>query len=265
MRKAILSADDFARSHERNLAVDEAIKSGLICSVAILVNSDYTAEAAELASRGGYLNRLHCHLSLAYGEKMSGNSKPLNREFAECPVFCENGEFRHPFYNKYDFLKYVDITYMELEAQFLRFRELTEGRGNEKHLDVHLYNNRSYPFALAYRKLIKNYHIETCRYYGVHHKTIKQTPYEKKRLWLSSLLCGRKANYCKSCNVDYFLTRPEEFVNDDVFELYVHPDYSESVLMDNTESVFGHEKRPLCEQIEDVRRLGIQLISWTEI
>lgn len=35
--------------------------------------------------------------------------------------------------------------------------------------------------------------------------------------------------------------------------------------MDNTESVFGHDRRLLREQIEDLKQHGIQLISWTDV
>ena len=103
---AIVSADDLGRSHERNLAIDYAMKNGLIYSAGLLVNSLYTDEAIELAKQGGYISRLHCHLSFAYG-KMSGFSKPINPIFADCPAFRENGEFKHPFYNKTDFYKYI--------------------------------------------------------------------------------------------------------------------------------------------------------------
>lgn len=202
-------------------------------------------------------------MSLAYGEAMSGNSKPLTDEFAQCSVFCENGEFRHPFYNKLDFWKYIDITYRELEAQYLRFRELTDGKGNLLHLDVHLYNNRSYPFAVAYKKLIDKYKIKSARYFGVHHRTQRYPAKEERRLFFSSLLCGKKALVTKSCNVDYYLTRQNEFQLDDLVELYVHPDYVDGVLMDNTESVFGHDRKPLKEQIEALKASGeVELISW---
>ena len=264
MMKIILSADDFGRSHSRNVAIDVAIKKSLIKSAALMINSDYTEEALKLA-RGGYLNMIHLHLSLAYGEEMSGNSKPLSSQFADCSVFCENGEFKHPFYNELDFWKYVSVTYTELEAQYLKFKRVTDNAGNLGHLDVHLYNNRSYPFASAFCELIKNYDIKSARYFGVHHFTQKQEPFEENRIKLASMLCGNKACVCKSCNVDYFLTNKDEFVNDDIVELYVHPDYIDGVLMDNTISCFGHEKQTLEFQIDSLKKEGVDFISWTDI
>ena len=132
------------------------------------------------------------------------------------------------------------------------------------HVDVHLYNNRSYPFAVAYRRLIKKYNIQTARYYGVHHKTQEYPLKEKVRLWVSSVLCGHQSYVCKSCTIDYFLSRRSEFKKDKMVELYVHPDYIDGILIDNSESVFGHEKRTLEQQIEDIRKETV-LISWNQV
>lgn len=53
MKTIILSADDFGRSHERNMAIDYAFKNGLIKSAALLVNSDFLDEAVKMAHEGG--------------------------------------------------------------------------------------------------------------------------------------------------------------------------------------------------------------------
>lgn len=52
LKRVILSADDFARSHERNLAIDYAIKKGLVKSAAVIMGSEFTGEAINMA-RGG--------------------------------------------------------------------------------------------------------------------------------------------------------------------------------------------------------------------
>lgn len=262
--KIILSADDFGRSHSRNLAIDEAMKKDLIKSTALMINSDYTLEAIKLARGGGYLDRVHLHLSLAYGEEISGNSKPLDPSFAVCEVFCENGEFKHPFYNELDFWKYCEVTYKELSAQYARFKELTAGQANYDHLDVHLYNNRSFPFASAYNELIRNYKISSARYFGVQHYTLEYSDFEAFRIKLASLLCGNEAYLCKSCNIDYYLTRKEEFQNDNIVELYVHPDYIDGILMDKTISCFDHEMFPLDKNIAAIKSSGVDFISWRD-
>ena len=55
--KIILCADDFARSHERNLAIDYAMQSGWIQSAGILINSIWTEEALNMARSGGILTK----------------------------------------------------------------------------------------------------------------------------------------------------------------------------------------------------------------
>ena len=52
MKKIILSADDFGRSHERNLAIDYAMKHGLIKSAALIMGSEFTDEAINFAAGG---------------------------------------------------------------------------------------------------------------------------------------------------------------------------------------------------------------------
>ena len=54
MKKVIISADDFGRSHERNLAIDYAMRHSLIRSAALIVGSQFTDEAISLAIRGVY-------------------------------------------------------------------------------------------------------------------------------------------------------------------------------------------------------------------
>lgn len=55
MKRVILSADDFGRTHERNLAIDFAMKHGLIKSAALIMGSEFTDEAIAFARWGGTL------------------------------------------------------------------------------------------------------------------------------------------------------------------------------------------------------------------
>lgn len=53
MKKIILSADDFGRSLERNIAIDFAFKNGLTKSAGLMVNTPFTQDAVNQAIRGG--------------------------------------------------------------------------------------------------------------------------------------------------------------------------------------------------------------------
>lgn len=264
MRKIILSADDFGRSHERNLAIDYAFKNGLIKSAALLVNSDFSDEAARMAHEGGYINNLHCHLNLASGE-ISGNAKPLDSEFTRCSDFCENGAFRPKeecaFFSKETFNN-VQFVFLELEAQYKRFIALTDNQGNNSHIDFHLYYNLNVPVALALRKLMKKYNIKTARYFGEHHKMYGKRM--KIKLFIIKLLERKDSNIAKACNIDFYVSDKKSFYNNKYIELYVHPDYVDGELIDNSVSVFGHERETLCEQYNKIKNDG-DLISWAEL
>lgn len=265
MRKIILSADDFGRSHERNLAIDYAFKNGLIKSAALLVNSDFSDEAAKMARGGGYINLVHCHLNLVSGA-MSGNAHPLNSEFLTCSAFCENGEFKQK--GAYDYaginsLKYAQLIFLELESQYKKFIELTGNKGNNSHIDFHLYYNLNFLVACAIRKLVKKYNIKTVRYYGEHHHKL----FGKKmrlRLFFIKVLSVLKTSPAKSCNIDFYLSDKESFCKDKYIELYVHPDYVDGELIDNSVSSFGHRMKQLSENFDLIKNDG-QIISWNDL
>lgn len=56
MKQVFLSADDFGRSQNRNKAIDESFKKGLIKSAGLMTTGQYLQDAVNLISRGGMLN-----------------------------------------------------------------------------------------------------------------------------------------------------------------------------------------------------------------
>ena len=262
--KIILSADDFAKTHERNIAIDQAIKGGMIKSVALIMGSEFTDEAIELAIGGGYIKEVHCHLNIVSASDVDTKFLPLSTEYIHSK-FGRLGSF--PL--KYNYLDYFSpefykIIYCEMERQYLEFIKVTDGKANYNHIDVHKYMNMFPAVAVAYRNLIKKYHIRSARYYGEHHK--KQKQYKQKlKFCIANLLGGNKANVMKSCNVDYYITLNDLFQKEEVVELYVHPDYKNGILIDNTVSALGHEIVPLNEQIKALMSTGdIELLSWAD-
>lgn len=212
---------------------------------------------------GGYIKDIHCHLNLASGIDNGNHFLPLSDEYKNS-IFCSSGEFTSKCH-KMDYLKYCKVVYKELESQYLEFIKATNGKANYNHVDFHFYGNLTPPVAVAYRKLISKYHIKTARYYGEHHKLAKSIK-QKIKLRLADLLSGNKAYAVQSCNIDFYLTQKDTFQFDETIELYVHPDYVNGVLLDNTVSVFGHEKLYLKESIERLNSSGrIQMISWADM
>lgn len=260
MKRVILSADDFGKSHDRNQAIDYAMKHNLVKSAALIMGSEFTDDAIGFAHRGGYIENIHCHLNLT--SDVDNNFVPLSDEYKKSK-FCVNGQFKRcP--KRIEYAEYVTIAYKEMEKQFLEFKRLTKGEANYQHIDCHIYCNLNFPVAIAYRKLIRKYNITSARYYGEHHKQFNSVK-EKTKFWILTLLNGKSAQPIKSCKVDYYRTLPDSFCDDEIVELYVHPDYINGVLMDNTVSSFGHKKAPLIEQIETLKSTGdVELISWED-
>lgn len=264
--KIILSADDFGRSHEMNMAIDYAMRNQMVCSAALIMGSEFTDEAVGLALEGGYIGDVHCHLNLSACRSVGNHFVPLNDAFKKSR-FCKDGEFSNARYYRADFLKYADIIYQELETQFLTFKELTKNQANYNHLDFHLYMNLSLPVAVAYDRLIRNYQIQSARFFGEHQSEDKGS--WKRRLLYSAMIAHwrhSKAYVAKSSRVEYYLARKERFEKDQIVELFVHPDYRNGVLIDQTNSVFGNKKKPLEEHIALVRQSGdIEFIPWTAL
>lgn len=260
MKKIILSADDFGRSHERNLAIDYAMKHGMVKSAALIMGSEFTDEAVDFAYRGRYIKNIHCHLNLITNS--DNNFVPLSDEFKESK-FCMNGQFKG-YPKKIEYAEYTTMAYKEMEKQYLEFRKLTKGEANYNHIDCHVYCNLWPPVAAAYKELIRKYGIRSARYYGEHHKNKKQLK-QKLKFRIANFLGGNEAYAVKSCNIDYYITLKDSFQPDETVELYVHPDYINGILIDNTVSIFGHEKVPLIEQIETLTSTGdVELISWVD-
>lgn len=264
--KIVMQADDFGRSHEMNLAIDCAMKQGLVRSTALLMGSEFTREAVEMAQQGGYLRHVHCHLNLSSGKNVGNHFVPLDETYKKSR-FCKNGEFDSCIYVLPDFPRYSGVILRELEAQFLQFRELTGGQANYNRLDVHRWVNLSPPVDLAYRKLIRKYDVASARFFGEHHKHPNSL---KKRVLYSIMISSmnkQKQYIMKSSRVEFFLLHPEMFTGNDFVELYVHPDYRNGILTDVTTSVYGKgHYKPLEEQIRLIREAGhTEFLSWEDL
>lgn len=264
--KIILSADDFGRSHEMNLAINYAMRNEIVYSTSLLMGSQFTEEAAEMALEGEYVHNVHCHLNLAACTNVGNHFVPLNDEYKKSR-FCKDGEFLNAWYGKVDFYRYIDVIYKELETQYLAFKALTKDKANYLHIDFHRYLNLSLPVAFAYDRLIRNYHIQSARFYGEHQSKVREP--KKKRLLHAAMMFHwkhSKAFVAKSSKVRWFLENIDQFKNEQIIELFVHPDYRDGVLVDTTPSLSGGEICSLEERIDLVKQSGTyDYISWASL
>lgn len=237
----------------------------LIKSAALLVNAEFTQDAVKKAFDGGYVRHIHPHFNVESGE-ISGFSHPLSQKLAKKDVFCRKGEFRsHEEISKITYVNpfLADVVFDELEKQYLKFRELTEGMGNDKHIDFHLWDNYRIPVSIAIRRLIKKYGISSYRQKGLLHIRGGKKIFKN----ISAGMCN--ISHCRtdipsSC-IDWFLHTKVKYDND-VIEAYVHPEYVDGALLDNTVPVFSEERFPLERQLDMLKEAyGSDYVSWQEV
>ena len=264
MKQVFLSADDFGRSPNRNKAIDESFKNGLIKSAGLIVTGQYLQDAVNQMNDGGYVAHVHCHFNVS-GNIKGENSldKPLTEKMAKDKSFCKDGLFK-PYTGlpnrPKDIFKW-HVVYKELCAQYNKFLTVTNGKGNRRHVDFHLWYNLTWPVAIALNYFVWTHGIKTVRYIGVHQENSRRKRMFKYLLWNPFVKCYR------SSNIDGFLTHPEWFEKEKIFELYCHPDYMEDrerVLMDNSISYFGNEKKSMKEHIKLLRQYDMEYVSWKE-
>lgn len=156
--KIFITADDFGVGHEQNVAIDYAMKKGLTNQASLIVNSEFTKEAVQMAKEGGYSERLCLHLTLTTGA-------PLSEKIKKIDFYCKNGKFifrRHQGKKALFIPKHIKALREEFEAQINRFQSYGL---KVSHIDSHHYIHLNLPCMLALRPLIKKYHIRSVRSY----------------------------------------------------------------------------------------------------
>lgn len=263
MRRVILNADDFGKSPGRNRAIDDAFKLGLITSAGLIVTGQYLQEAIDFATRGGYLDRLHLHFNLAANLlRENSNDIPLTAAMRSDPFFCHGGKFLkyHGLPTRFSSIRKWKVVYQELVAQFDRFKTITQGEADYKHVDFHLWYNLTWPVSLALNLFTRKYKIESVRYYGLHQKNDRQFYCYRLLSW------NPRVKYYPATNIDFYLSKIQSLSKYETVELYCHPNYKEGVFLDDSPSYLGHDRQPLEKNIQALRELeGIRLISWENV
>ena len=263
MVKIILNADDFGKSVERNRAIDDSFKQGLIRSAGLIVTGKHLHEAVEYMNKGGYVENIHLHINLSANLLHEGSDDiPLSQAMKHDPFFCKDGKFK-----KYKGLphKFSDIrkwktVYHEIEAQYAKFMEITKGKADYKHIDFHLWYNLTWPVSVALRKFSKKNKIKSIRYIGVHQMNNRKFRLFHKISQLSSV------KDIPATNIDYYLSKKQLFDDYPMLELYCHPNYKDGVFLDDSPSYLKHERQPMLRQIQSLNETNdIVLISWEDV
>jgi predicted glycoside hydrolase/deacetylase ChbG (UPF0249 family) len=263
MKKIIINADDFGKSPNRNRAIDDSFKQGLVSSAGLIVTGQYLQDAVNLMNRGGYVDKVHLHFNLSANQlHEDSDDRPLSDGMRNDKFYCKDGKFIkyhglsfHPF----DVRKWK-VVYNELVAQYKKFKVVTNGKADYKHVDFHLWYNLTWPVALALNLFTWRYKIETVRYIGIHQIS-------KRRLRLLRYVSyNPRIKYIPATNIDYYLSKNSMFGNVEILELYCHPHYKDGVFLDDSPSYLKHERQPMLNQIQKVKESGnVEFVSWRSL
>lgn len=261
--KIILNADDFGKSPERNRAIDDAFKMGLIRSASLIVTGKYLQDAVNYINKGDYVNNIHIHFNVSANLLHEGSEDtPLTEEMKKDKFFCVDGKFKNykglPT-NPKSIVKWK-LIYNELVAQYNKFKEVTNRKADYKHIDFHLWYNLTWPASIALNVFTRKYKIESVRIISMHNKNLSKYKLYRVIGWNPRV----KSISCSS--IDYYLTKYKSIPKEEVFELYCHPNYKEGVLLDDTPSLFQHDRQPLNKHIQMLKELdNFEFVSWKDI
>ena len=260
--RIIINADDFGKSIERNRAIDDSFKQGLIHSAGLIVTGQFAQSAVNKANEGGYLSHLHIHFNLTANMRIeNSNDRPLTEAMRKDPFFCKEGRFlfRDPPSN-FSSIKKCRTVYDELVAQFERFKEITDGKANYKHIDFHLWYNLTWPVSLALNRFTRRYKIESVRYCGLHQMDNRMYRLFRLLSWDPHVV------FIPATNIDYYLSKRQTLSGMKIIELYCHPNFKEGVFLDDSPSYLNHDRQPMQKQIEDLTRIeDTVFVSWEDI
>ena len=237
--KIVVNADDFGMSHEKNVAIDSLMRSGVCTNTSLVINMPYTEEAVRMAFDGGYQDKVSLHLNLTVGESLS-------TKIREVSLYYADGKFAYrPIIkiNKQVYPKYVRVVREELEEQIKAF--LNYGftlKGIDSHNWVHL----RVPVWMALKPLIRKYKIPIVRpmWEGYKRPEIASLKWSRYfRLFQPVLL------RCRQCRVLGYTSNIEQFLVDEkkagqceFVEVFTHPDMIDGQNIDTSGSYLGKPK-----------------------
>lgn len=261
--KIILNADDFGRSADRNRAIDDCFKQGLITSAGLIVTGKYLQDALNYINGGNYVEKIHLHVNLSTSLK-DGDPEdiPLTEAMRKDSFFCKDGRFKKykRLPHKLSDIRKWRIVYHEMIAQYEKFKEVTNGKADYKHIDFHLWYNLTWPVSIALNIFTRKYKIKSVRYISMKNRNIRKNNLYRIISW------NPRVKSISSSSIDYFLTKYKFIPKEEVFELYCHPNYKEGVLLDDTPSLFQHDRQPLIEHIQKLKALdSFEFVSWKDV
>ncbi len=246
--RVIINADDLGLTHEANMGVCAAFERGLCTQATLVVNSDYSEEAAQMAHEHKFADRVGLHLNLSSNKALSASIRKFKKyvhaqdELHYIPLFMQSDTYGVSplvtYINEYDsddFAAEVEAVREEIDAQIQRFQELGF---RLSHVDSHNNVLVDLPVWLAARPAFEASGFKTMR--CTFDSFITDDMYNQAyALWLveqraeAGLVCTRY-----SSSVQRYLKRRDHissvwFAPGEPIEIYVHPVVQDGALLDN--------------------------------
>ncbi len=230
--KIIVNADDFGLSHEKNVAIDKMMRQGVCMKASLVVNTEYTEEAVEMAIRGGYGERLSLHINLTEG-------RPLSTEILSVPLYCTpEGSFQPRYIIKHNaqiMPFHIAVIRKEIACQIEKFQEYGfKCYSVDSHNWVHL----RIPVWLALKPLIKKYDIKVVRpmFEGYKRPEIASKKWSRYfsiyGSYISRHACCKKIRW--TSNLEQFLLAKKCFSEEDLVEVFTHPVMKDGNIIDGS-------------------------------
>lgn len=249
--RLIINADDFGMSHDKNLAIDQMMRQDICTNASVVVNMPWSDEAIELAKDGNYLERLSLHLNLTVGESLTLNIRKI-------PLYYQNGEFaRMAIIKQYRQVMpfHIKALQEEIEAQIKRFLDYGVLL---KSVDSHNWVHLRLPIWLAFKPLIKKYHIKVVRpmWIGYKREEIASRRWAKYFRIIDPFISSVKE--CKiiahTSNVEQFLLKASELECYEIVEVFVHPDVVNEEIMDMSSSYLKKPRNSVVYNVGQVKQ-----------
>lgn len=242
--RIIVNADDFGRSHSRNIGIVEAINGSLCTQTTIMVNMPETDAAVLLAKTNDFSDKVGLHINLTLGE-------PLTAGIRSIRMYCHNGEFLTNGYNKYRRLllpAYIGAIREELEAQIKRF--INYGF-TLMHVDSHNWVHLSFPVWIALKPLLHRYGFRSVR--GIRPGLLSEGSVFRNTYYslFKTQLMRNKDVYVSpyASNIEQFAEMEREILSKQLpfVEVFTHPELIDGIVMDNSYSYKGNATKSLEE------------------
>lgn len=259
--KVIVNADDFGMSHNKNVAIDFAMRHKLCTQTSVAVNMGFFEEAVEMAQKGNYMDKVSLHLNLTEGNALS-------EEIKKIPLYYEDGKFVHrPIIKiiKQIMPLHIKPIQYEIEAQIEKFVNC----GFElRRLDSHNWVHLRIPVWIALMRVDKKYNICSIRplWKGYFKKEIAGKWHRYFKLfWKYMKRSSKVQNLSYSSNIEQFLLVQDMLEKEgvEIAEVFVHPDIIEGTMMDISSS---YPKKPYISLKDNINKINkIEKISFKDM